>query len=204
MKLLDSIVFPWVNDLALGAAVDPLRARVAGETHGRVLEIGAGTGLNFRHYPRDADVTAVEPAEAMFARAARRAKAGDVRAPIELRRGHAGALDLDSESFDAVVVTFVLCSVKDLDAALRDVRRVLRPGGALHLVEHVASPDASIARFQRGVRPVWKLMLGGCDPTRDIAAAIERAGFDTGGLRPVELPLPFVVRAGILGSAVRP
>jgi ubiquinone/menaquinone biosynthesis C-methylase UbiE len=204
VKLLDDIVFPWVNDLALGPAVDSLRARVAGEARGRVLEIGAGTGLNFRHYPRDAEVTAVEPAEAMFARAARRAQAGEVRAPIALQRGRASALDFDGASFDAVVVTFVLCSVKNLDAALREVRRVLRPGGTLHLIEHVVSPDRNVARFQRRVRPVWGVLLGGCDPTRDIAATIERAGFDTEGLRSVELPLPFVIRAGILGSAVRP
>jgi ubiquinone/menaquinone biosynthesis C-methylase UbiE len=102
-----------------------------------------------------------------------------------------------------VVLTFVLCSVKDLGAALAEVRRVLAPGGAVRLVEHVKSPDPSTAAWQARLRPIWMTLLGGCDPTRDIARDLERAGFDTSGLRPVDLPLPRLARAGVIGEAVR-
>jgi ubiquinone/menaquinone biosynthesis C-methylase UbiE len=203
MHLLDDILFPRINDFALGEATASLRAEVAGGARGKTLEIGAGTGLNFRHYPAGAKVVAIEPAPGMHARAARRARAPEVRASVEVSDANALRLPFADAQFDTVVASFVLCSVKDLDTALAEVRRVLVPGGAFRLVEHVASPDPSMRAWQRRIRPVWTRLLGGCDPVRDVRAALGRAGFSIEGIRDVELPLPSIVRAGILGEALR-
>ncbi|HLM73627.1 MAG TPA: class I SAM-dependent methyltransferase, partial [Polyangiaceae bacterium] len=158
MGFFDQNVFPRINDFALGSEVDSLRAAVAGGARGRILEIGAGTGLNARHYPVGAEVVAIEPSEGMRRRAHERLKSPNIRASIDLRDGRVEALPFDAASFDAVVITFVLCSVKNIGIALGEVRRVLRPGGELRLVEHVKSPDPGVARWQRRVRPVWMML----------------------------------------------
>jgi len=199
----DQNVFPRINDFALGSEVDSLRAAVAGGARGRILEIGAGTGLNARHYPEGAEVVAIEPSEGMRRRAHERLKSPNVRASIDLRDGRVEALPFDAASFDAVVITFVLCSVKNIGSALGEVRRVLRPGGELRLVEHIKSPDPGVARWQRRIRPVWMTLLGGCDPCRDVEGDLKRADFDTESLRGIKLPLPKLVQAGILGAAIR-
>jgi SAM-dependent methyltransferase len=199
----DQNVFPRINDFALGSEVDSIRAEVAGGARGRILEIGAGTGLNARHYPAGSEVVAVEPSEGMRRRARDRLHKEDVRGSIELLDGRVEALPFDAASFDVVVLTFVLCSVGDLEVALGQIRRVLRPGGELRLVEHIKSPDPGIARWQRRVRPVWMMLLGGCDPCRDVESGLKRADFDTKGLRGIKLPLPKLARAGLIGAAIR-
>lgn len=204
MQLLDQLVFPWINDLVLGRAMDPVRAEVVGGARGRVLEIGAGSGLNARHYPDNANVSAIEPSAGMRRRAEARLRDPSVRAAIRVEDGRVEELPFDAGSFDAVVFTFVLCSVKDLTRALAEVRRVLAPGGTLRLVEHVKSPDPFIASLQTRLRPVWMTLLGGCDPTREIARDLDRAGFDTTGIRAIDLPLPRLARAGVIGEAIRP
>lgn len=205
MPILDDVVFPWINDMALGKATVPLRKAVAGPAEGRILEIGAGTGMNFRHYGENADVIAIEPASGMRKRALRTLKeqAPRVRASIRVEDADARWLPFDAGSFDAVVATFVFCSVKDLDTTLREVSRVLKKGGSLRLVEHVASPDPSMLRWQKRLRPVWMQLLGGCDPTRDIRGALASHGFVVGDVAPVELPLPSLARAGVLGVAIK-
>lgn len=203
MSFLDQHVFPLVNDAILGASMDRIRAEVASGAHGSVLEIGAGTGLNARHYPADARVRGIEPSAGMRGRAADRLHAPSVRASVQIEDGRAEALPFDAGSFDCVLFTFVLCSVKDVSSVLREARRVLRPGGALRLVEHVKSPNASIAAWQSRLRPLWMTLLGGCDPTREVRLDLERSGFDVAGVRSVELPLPRLASAGILGEAIR-
>jgi SAM-dependent methyltransferase len=202
--LFDQLVFPWINDFVLGRAMDPVRAEVVGGARGHVLEIGAGTGLNARHYPNDAKVSAIEPSAGMRRRAEARLRDPAVRAAIRTINGRAEELPFDAGSFDAVVLTFVLCSVKDLTRTLAEVRRVLAPGGTLRLVEHVKSPDPRTASLQTRLRPLWMAVLGGCDPTREIARDLDRAGFDTSGLRAIDLPLPRLARAGVIGEAIRP
>lgn len=203
MQLLDQLLFPRINDFVLGASMDPVRAEVVGGVTGSILEIGAGTGLNARHYPAGARVFAIEPSEGMRRRAEERLRDPSIRAAIRVEDGRVEALPFDAGSFDAVVLTFVLCSVKDLRGALTEIRRVLRPGGVLRLVEHVKSPDRSTAAWQMRLRPVWMTLLGGCDPTHEIALDLERAGFDASGLRRVDLPLPRLARAGVIGAALR-
>ena len=203
MGFFDQNVFPRINDFALGPEVDSLRAAVAGGARGRILEIGAGTGLNARHYPEGAEVIAIEPSEGMRRRALDRLKRKPVNSSVLLRDGRVEALPFDAASFDAVVLTFVLCSVKELSVALREIRRVLRSGGELRLVEHIKSPDPGVARWQRRIRPFWMTLLGGCDPCRDVEGDLKRADFDTESLRGIKLPLPKLVQAGILGAAIR-
>lgn len=203
MELLDRHVFPHINDLVLGRRVQALRQQVARQARGRVLEIGAGTGLNFLHYPSGTEVVAIERAEGMRVRAIERARQPEVRARVRVVDGDAQALAHDAGSFDTVVSTFVLCSVPDLQRCLSEARRVLAPGGALIVVEHVRSPEPRTARWQDRVRPFWQTVLGGCDPTRDIARAIESAGFDTQALSRIELPLPWLAKPGIAGAMAR-
>lgn len=203
MKLLDDVLFPKFNDWMLGEATTTLRAQVAGGARGRVLEIGAGTGLNFRHYAPEVEVVAIEPGSGMRKRAEQRVAAGFAQAPIRVEYGNVLRLPYDAGSFDTVVATFVLCSVEDLDQALTEIGRVLRPGGTFRVVEHVKSPDPSIYRWQKRLRPVWMSLLGGCDPTRDVRAALQSAGFDVENLGEVSLPLPSLAKAGVCGVAAK-
>lgn len=197
MELLDRHLFPRINDFVLGERVRDLRREVARLARGRVLEIGAGTGLNFEHYPRGVEVVAVERAPGMRLSALKRAEA--VEARVQVVDGDAQALAFDASSFDMVVSTFVLCSVPDLARCLGEARRVLKPNGSLSLVEHVRSADPHTARWQDRVRPFWQTLLGGCDPTRDIGRALEKAGFRTADLSRIDLPLPWLAKPGIVG-----
>ncbi len=203
-SLLDRHFFPHINDFILGRpAVSNLRERVVGGARGRILEIGAGTGLNARFYSEDADVIAIEPSEGMRARAERRALKENVRARLSFQDARAERLPFDSESFDAVVITFVLCSVKNLEASLLEARRVLKRGGELRLVEHVKSPEPRTARLQSQLRPIWMTVFGGCDPVRDIRDALMRLDFDVSAVNTIDLPLPRLASAGVIGSAIR-
>ncbi len=197
-------IFPLINDTALGARMDPLRAEVAGAARGRVLEIGAGSGLNFRHYDERADVVAVEPAANMRARAIERsAERSGPGATITILEGRARSLPFDAASFDTVLITFTLCSVRDVSAALAEVSRVLKPGGEVRLLEHTVSVNERGARVQRIMEPAWNVVFGGCSLLRDPRADLARAGFDPRGLSVIDLPLPFPVRAGVKGVAIK-
>jgi ubiquinone/menaquinone biosynthesis C-methylase UbiE len=143
---------------------------------GRLLELGAGNGINFRHYPPDvSEVVAVEPEPYLRERAEEAAR----RAPATVRvvDGLGGALPFENASFDAAVVSLVLCSVPDQGEVLSDLFRVVRPGGELRFYEHVRAVNPRRARVQDAVTPVWQLFGGGCHPNRDTGAAIEAAGF---------------------------
>ena len=151
------------------------RAWLTAGLTGRVLVVGCGTGLDFRHFQPAVDVTAVEPDPHMLRRARARARALDRR--VELIEAGAEALPFPTSFFDAVVATLVLCTVSDLGQSLAEIRRVLRPGGALRFFEHVRAPSHGWARFQDLVTPLWKRVGAGCHPNRDTVAAIEAAGF---------------------------
>jgi len=143
---------------------------------GRVVEVGAGNGLNFSHYPDTVgEVIAVEPESYLRARAEVAAR----NAPVLVRvvDGDAEHLPLEDGSIDAAVTSLVLCSVADQAAALSEIWRVLRPGGELRFYEHVLASDARLARVQRLVNPIWTRFAGGCKLTRNTHAGIEAAGF---------------------------
>jgi ubiquinone/menaquinone biosynthesis C-methylase UbiE len=144
---------------------------------GRVLELGIGMGLNLALYDpaKVESVTGVDPAPEL--RAMAEAAPRDPRLPVKVEDGTAEALPFDDASFDCVVCTFTLCSVRTPAAALAEARRVLRPGGRFLYCEHGLAPDPGVARWQRRIEPVWKRIAGGCHLTRAVTTAIEAAGF---------------------------
>jgi ubiquinone/menaquinone biosynthesis C-methylase UbiE len=143
-----------------------------------VLELGCGDGRAFEHYPPAVTrVVAVEPDPTARAAAAERARAAPVR--IDVVDGTAAALPVPDAAFDAAVSLWVLCTVPDPASALREVQRVLVPGGELRFYEHVRSEHVLFRGLQRAVDALfWTRALGGCETTRDTAAAIRRAGFE--------------------------
>jgi SAM-dependent methyltransferase len=159
---------------AAGAAEH--RDRLVDGLAGRVVEVGAGNGLNFGHYPSTVtEVVAVEP-ESHLRRAAEEAAAGSA-VLVQVVDGTSTSIPLPDAAVDAGVASLVLCSVPDQAAALAELRRVIRPGGELRFYEHVRASDPGWARWQRRVDPVWTRIAGGCHLTRDTQAAIEGAGF---------------------------
>ncbi len=152
-----------------------LRADLLGSLAGEVLEIGAGTGANLRHYPRHIRLTCAEPDPAMLARARSRL-APSRGGPPALILATAESLPVASGSVDAVVSTLVLCTVTDPVRALEEVARVLRPGGRLLFIEHVRATGWP-GRVQDVVRPAWAWFAGGCTLNRHTEAAIAGAGF---------------------------
>jgi ubiquinone/menaquinone biosynthesis C-methylase UbiE len=152
---------------------------------GRVIEVGAGSGLSFAHYPDTVtEVVAVEPEPSL--RRAAQCAAQSVETAIGVVDGHAGLLPAEDASFDAAVASLVLCSVPDPGAALGEVRRVLRPGGELRFYEHVRSEDPGQARLQDRVDWIWGHVVGGCHPNRDSVTAIAAAGFSVSACRRFE------------------
>jgi ubiquinone/menaquinone biosynthesis C-methylase UbiE len=154
-----------------------LRRRVLAELRGNVIEVGSGDGRSFEHYPPGVErVLAVEPDAT--ARVAAVERAQDAAVPIEVVEGAAEKLPAADGEFDAAVLMGILCSVRDPATALRELRRVLRPGGELRFWEHVRSGNAAFRGVQRATDALfWTRALGGCETTRDTTAAIVAAGF---------------------------
>ena len=179
-------VFARLIDCAEPTLTEYRRDLVAG-LEGRVAEIGAGTGASFSHYPPGVhELVAVEPEPYLRGRAVDTARAATV--PVRVVDGTAEALPLETEGFDAVVASLVLCSVPDLAAALAEIRRVLRQGGELRFWEHVAArPGSGLRRLQRAADAVWPRLGGGCHTARDTVSAIEAAGFTVERLREFDL-----------------
>ncbi|MFE6715167.1 class I SAM-dependent methyltransferase [Streptomyces sp. NPDC057695] len=165
-----------------------LRAELLAGLSGRVIEIGAGNGLNFAHYPPDVtEVVALEP-ESRLRRLAREA-ALRAPVPVTLLPDTAEALPLEDASFDAAVASLVLCTVRNLPQTLAELHRVLRPGAELRFFEHGLADTPGLARVQRGLdRTVWPLLFGGCHTSRAPLAAIEAAGFTLGPYRSFDVP----------------
>ena len=203
-------IFARVYDRVSGRAEDAgqreHRRELLEGLSGRVVEVGAGNGLNFAHYPRAVEeVLAVEPEP--FLR--ERARAAAAASPVAVRvlDGTAERLPLLDASVDAAVVSLVLCTVTDQAAALAELRRVVRPGGELRFYEHVRSEHAGFARFQRAADLLWPRIAGGCHTARDSARAIEAAGFDIERsrrltFRPCSVIAP--IAPHVLGRARRP
>jgi ubiquinone/menaquinone biosynthesis C-methylase UbiE len=153
-----------------------VRARVCAGLRGDVVEVGFGTGLNARYYPPEVNrVWAIEPSAVCMRIAEPRIARSSV--PVEPAGLNGERLDLESEKFDAALSTWTLCTIPNLAAALEEVRRVLKPGGAIHFVEHGNAPDPKVQRWQRRIEPLNKRLAGGCHLTRQISDLIEQAGF---------------------------
>jgi ubiquinone/menaquinone biosynthesis C-methylase UbiE len=169
---------------------------------GKVLEIGAGTGLNLRHYPPSVqEVVFTEPEEPMARRLEQKLKEGTTQASVI--RAPAEALAFEDGSFDTVVATLVLCTVEDPERALSEISRVLRPGGQLLFLEHVRSQDARLARWQDRLHPLWKRFGHGCNCNRDTPVLLDASALRVEEIEHGEIPktLP-LVRPLIVGRAV--
>jgi SAM-dependent methyltransferase len=170
-------IYPHISRGAERSGAAEHRRKLLADLHGRVIEVGAGHGLNFAYYPAGVtQVLAVEPEPHLRALA----QAAAERAPVsvDVKSGVAEALPVPDGEFDAVVASLVLCSVSDQAAALREIARVLRPGGELRFYEHVVSNRPAMARIQRVLdATIYPPLAGGCHCARDTHAAILDAGF---------------------------
>ncbi|MFE2560388.1 class I SAM-dependent methyltransferase [Streptomyces sp. NPDC059352] len=165
-----------------------LREELLSGLTGRVIEIGAGNGLNFARYPAGVtEVVAIEP-EARLRRLAEEA-GRRAAVPVTVLPGMAEALPAEGGAFDAAVASLVLCTVRSVPEVLAELRRVLRPGGELRFFEHCVAGTPGLARVQRGLdRTVWPLLFGGCHTSRAPLAAIEEAAFTLVSYRAFDLP----------------
>lgn len=201
-------VFARVYDPVLAgperAGLGRARGQLLADTKGRVLEIGAGTGANLAHLPRTGltSLALVEPSAPMRDRLGRRVRAERSHLPADTRvvDGSAAALPFADGTIDTVVSTLVLCSVPDIDDAVREIHRVLAPDGRLLLLEHVAGHGRT-RRLQGIVDPGWRLVARGCRLVRDTRAALERGGLDTSDVEDWRMPGGGVTGPALLGSA---
>ncbi len=197
---------PRLTDASLrGHDVGRLREQACADLHGRVLEIGFGSGLNVRFYPPEVEaVDAVEPADVAWALSDRRR--GRSLVPVSRTGLDGQRVSAADGSYDAVLTTFTLCTIPDVEQALGEVHRVLQPGGRLHFLEHGLAPQPGVARWQRRLEPVQRRVAGGCHLTRPVPDLLERAGFTVESLTEQPLPGPAVNRPWtwlFLGRAVR-
>ncbi|HJW75530.1 MAG TPA: class I SAM-dependent methyltransferase [Thermoleophilia bacterium] len=177
------------------------RDRLVGPLEGDVLEVGAGTGLNVPRYLHARRLVVVEPNRTYRRRL--QARAREACLPVEVLAGTAEALPFPDESFDNVVTSIALCSVTDLDAALGEIRRVLRPGGTLHFLEHVRGEER-LGRWQDSFTPLQRRLADNCHLNRDTTAAIERAGFAFEKLEHFAMPRGYpLIKDAVQGTAVK-
>lgn len=169
------------------AGLRDMRRETVGQARGRVLELGAGTGLNLDLYPESVqDLTLTEPDPHMIKQL--RKKVEESGRNVEVIEAGAEQLPFGDDSFDTAVVTLVLCTVPDPVAALREIRRVLKPGGQFLFLEHVRSIDPGLAKWQDRLEGPWRFLGDGCHCNRDTVSAISAAGFDLGEVERPEFP----------------
>jgi ubiquinone/menaquinone biosynthesis C-methylase UbiE len=199
LRVWDERVVPRLTDLSLrGHEVGEMREVACAGLTGRVLEIGFGSGLNVRWYPPEVtSVTAIEPSDLGWHLSERR------RARTTLTVERAGLdgqrLDLPDDSHDSALVTFSLCTIPDPLLALREARRVVRPGGRLHVLEHGLAPDEAVRRWQRRLEPLQRAIAGGCHLTRDIPSLVEETGWRIEDSEQSYLPGPAASRPWTYG-----
>ncbi len=172
----DQVVPRLVNALLGNKEFGELRRRVASGLSGQVLEVGFGSGLNVPYYPSSVTrVQAVDPATLGRKLAAGRLAASSV--PVEFVGLDGAHLPVESGSIDHVLITWTMCTIPDVATALSEMRRVLRPGGQMHFIEHGLAPDAKVARWQQRLNPLERRLAGGCNLNRPIDELIQQAGF---------------------------
>ena len=201
--------FAWFFDRFAPAAEEAglaeYRSELVGDIEGRVLEVGAGTGLNLDKYRKADEVVALEPDVHMLKRL--RSAAARATVAVKVEEGVAYPLPFESESFDAVVFCLVLCTIPDPARALTEAKRVLRPGGSIRFFEHVRGSDPKMARRQDFIQPVWSLFGGGCHPNRDTLKTIQDSGFEYVESEAFDFPmgvLGWIAKPHIRGRAVKP
>ncbi len=183
VNFYDHWILPPILDLVMRQnQLKKYRREVVGAASGRVLEVGVGSGLNFPFYGKQVEIVfGIDPSPRLLAVARRRATEAGVRA--EFLQGSATAIPLADNTVDTVVTTWTLCSIPDPLAALREMRRVLKPSGKLLFVEHGLSPEPGIERWQHRLTPIWCHVAGGCHLDRKMDNLIRSAGYDMTSLR---------------------
>jgi ubiquinone/menaquinone biosynthesis C-methylase UbiE len=205
MGFYDDVVLPHVIEFACGMKlIEPERAKTAAALTGTVLEIGFGSALNLPHYPKSVTrVLGVDPSER--ARKIGRKRIDALHCPVEIVGLDAERIALNDGVADSAIATFTLCTVPEAEQAMREVRRILKPGGRFYFLEHGRSPKAGIARWQDRLNGAQRFMCGGCNINRDIPAVIKAAGFQIEALETTTLPGPpthgFVYRGAAAASA---
>jgi SAM-dependent methyltransferase len=205
MGLYGEQVLPRIINVACGLkGVQPLRRRVCEGLEGNVVEIGFGSGHNVPFYPAGVSrVAAIEPADVGWKLAEKRLRAATV--PVERSGLDGESLPFANGSVDAALSTWTLCTIPDVAAALSEVRRVLKPGGTLHFLEHGLAPDERVRRWQHRLEPMEKRIFGGCHLTRPVVDLLTAAGFTITELDVFyEEGTPKFVGADSLGTAVSP
>jgi ubiquinone/menaquinone biosynthesis C-methylase UbiE len=198
-------VVPRIIDKACGMkAMRPHRERVCAGLTGDVIEIGFGTGLNIPYYPAMVtNVAAIEPADLGWELAEKRLATATV--PIERSGLDGQSLPFADDTFDAALSTWTMCTIPDVEAALQELRRVLKPGATLHFVEHGLAPDEKVQRWQHRFDPLQQRLFGGCHLNRPIVDLIEHAGFTITEVDAFyEKGAPKFMAADSLGVAVSP
>jgi len=199
MHLYDRYILPHLIEFACGMGeVMQARAQIVPLARGRVLEIGIGSGLNLPFYDaaQVSAIVGVDPSAEMQRLARTRAARSAI--PVQMIALELGQIQAADASFDSIVCTFTLCTIPDAVAALKEMRRVLKPGGRLLFCEHGLAPDAPVVRWQHRLTPYWKPLAGGCHLNRDIPALIAAGGFTIAQLQTGYLkgprPMTFVYR----------
>lgn len=201
MSIYERRVLPRLIHFACGTElIRRQRQKLIPLAGGVVLEIGFGSGLNLPFYDRArvTRLTGVEPSEELRKLAQRSA---DAFLPLEFIGPSAEAISLANASVDTVVSTYTLCTIPDVDSALREIRRVLKPGGLLLFSEHGRAPETAVCRWQDRLNPLWKRVAGGCNLNRDIPELLTAAGFRLNRLEQSYLPGPRAMTFNSAGSA---
>jgi ubiquinone/menaquinone biosynthesis C-methylase UbiE len=177
MGCYQNYVVPWLTHLSMRQTqLVPYRRRVVSNATGRVLEIGIGSGLNLPFYSQSVnEIVGLDPSPRLLEMAEEAARQSSV--PVELIEGTAEVIPIEAASLDTVLTTWTMCSIPDLDKALEEVRRVLKPNGRLLFVEHGLAPEPHVAWWQDRLTPGWTHLSGGCHLNRAIEDVIKRAGF---------------------------
>jgi ubiquinone/menaquinone biosynthesis C-methylase UbiE len=188
------------------AGLSDMRHELLARARGRVLELGAGTGVNLAHYPEAVEgLTLTEPDPHMTKRLREKLATLRKTSQVTVIEAPAESLPFPDDSFDTAVVTLVLCTVPDPADALKEIHRVLKPDGQLLFLEHVRSRNPSLAKWQDRLEAPWRFLGDGCHCNRDTVTAISAAGFELGDIERSALPkAPPIVRPLASGTATRP
>ncbi|MGA0335645.1 MAG: class I SAM-dependent methyltransferase [Luminiphilus sp.] len=205
MGFYSDVVVPRLVTCACGTKpILKQRQKVVPLAHGAVLEIGMGAGHNLPYYDtgRITSVVGIDPCRTSWRLAQPRASALGV--PLEFVEGSAESIPMPDARFDTVLMTYSLCTIPDPEAALEEMRRVLKPSGRLVFCEHGEAPEASVAKWQKRINPTWRRLLGGCNLNRPIMALIRNARFEVSEYDQMYLPgTPRIAGFNVWGIAQR-
>ena len=204
MSLYETYFLPKLLDFCCGMeGFQNKRSQIVPMAHGRILEIGIGSGLNFDHYNFDRveEIIGVDPAVSSVAMA--RSRSSKYNSKISFIESSAESIDLESSSFDCVVIGYSLCTIPDPLKALAEARRLMKPEGSLFFMEHGLAPEKNIQKWQHRLTPGWKKIGGGCNLNRDIENLISTSGFQFKSLSKKYIKGPKIAAFQYYGEAVK-